>query len=226
MLMSSLLPKEKQTAFQRWEMTSFGDARPAQVERQQAEEKITQTELNAIREEARTEAYSAAYQEAYQTGYQEGRANGEREMLEKSVQLLAQLEQLRDQFSQQLQHAHQDIGQEFIQLALEFADALSQIHLEIHPEAILNIAQQAIQNLPAISQPAQLILHPDDLALIRELAGDKLQNEGWRLSADPHLRRGGCRVETAKNLLDASYESRWEQLSQGLKTALQTSKAS
>ena len=224
--MSSVIPKEKQTAFQRWEMTSFGDARPAQVERQQAEEKITQTELNAIREAARNEAYSAAYQEAYQAGYQEGRANGEREMHEKTDLALAQLTQLCEQFSHQLQCAHQDIGQEFVQLAVDFAQVLSQTHLEIHPEAILDIVHQAIQSLPSISQPAQLILNPDDLALIRELTGDQLQNDGWRLSADPHLRRGGCRIETAKNLLDASYESRWEQLSQGLKTALQTCKTS
>ncbi|MBI3712964.1 MAG: flagellar assembly protein FliH, partial [Burkholderiales bacterium] len=216
----------KQTAFQRWEMTSFGDARPAQVERQQAEEKITQTELNAIREAARSEAYSAAYQEAYQAGYQECRANGEREMHEKTDVTLTQLEQLRDQFSHQLQLAHQDIGQEFVQLALDFANVLCQAHLEIHPEAILDIVNQAIQSLPSISQPAQLILNPEDLALVRELNGDKLQNEAWRLSSDPHLRRGGCRIETAKNLLDASYESRWEQLSQGVKTALQTSKSS
>lgn len=223
--MSSLLPKEKQTAFQRWEMTSFGDARPAQVERQLAEQKVTQVELNAIREAARNEAYSAAYQEAYQAGYQEGSANGEREMQEKTVEVIAQLEQLRDQFSQQLQLAHQDIGHEFIQLALEFANTLCQAHMDIHPEAILEIAQQAIQGLPVISQPAQLILHPDDLALIRELAGDRLQNEGWRLCADPHLRRGGCRIETAKNLLDASYETRWEQITQSLKAALQTNAA-
>lgn len=224
--MSSLLPKEKQTAFQRWEMTSFGDARPAQLERQHAEEKITLAELTAIRETARHEAYATAYQDAYQAAYQEGRAKGEREMQEQSLQIIAQLEQLRDQFSHQLQLAHQDIGQEFIQLALEFADALSQAHLEIHPESILNIVNQAIQSLPSVSQPAQIILHPDDLTLIRELAGDKLQNEGWRLHSDPHLRRGGCRIETAKNLLDASYESRWEQLAQGLKTALQSSEAS
>ncbi len=224
--MSSLLPKEKQTAFQRWEMTSFGDARPAQVERQQAEERITQAELNAIRETARNEAYSAAYQEAYQAGYQEGRASGERDMHEHAIKIITQLEELRDQFSQQLQCAHQDIGQDFIQLALEFAQALSLTHLEIHPEAIVDIVNQAIQSLPAISQPAQLLLNPEDLALIRELAGDKLQSEGWRLSSDAHLRRGGCRIETAKNLVDASYESRWEQLTQGLKTALQTSKPS
>ena len=85
---------------------------------------------------------------------------------------------------------------------------------------------QAIQSLHSVSQPAQLILHPDDLTLIRELAGDKLQNEGWRLHSDPHLRRGGCRIEPAKTLLDASYESRWEQLTQGLKTALQSSESS
>lgn len=223
--MSSLLPKEKQTAFQRWEMTSFGDARPAQVERQQAEQKVTQAELTAIREAARHEAYSAAYQEAYQAGYQEGRSNGEREMQEHAIQVLFQLEQLRDQFSQQLQLAHQEIGQDFIQLALEFANALCRAHMEIHPEAILDIVNQAIQSLPSISQPALLLLHPDDLTLIRELAGDKLQNEGWRLSADPHLRRGGCRIETAKNLLDASYETRWEQVTQSLKAALQTSKS-
>ena len=56
--MSSVLPKGQQTAYQRWELTSFGDARPSQVEKQNEVSRIAQAEINAIKEQARNEAYA------------------------------------------------------------------------------------------------------------------------------------------------------------------------
>ena len=101
--MSNLIPKEQQTAYQRWEMTSFGDERPSVVaarkllepepepgfdpendaygERQEEEpapplEYPTQEELDAIREEARATAFDEGRAAGYAEGHAAGHADG------------------------------------------------------------------------------------------------------------------------------------------------------
>lgn len=214
--MSSALPKEQQTAFQRWEMTSFGDVRPAQIERAAQAVKVSQAEIAAIKEQARNEAYTAAYKEAYALGYQEGQQAGMLEMQAQSKKSLETLEVLKSNFTHQLEQAHNDIGQDLIALAIDLAGAMTKYQFEHHSEAILEIVKESIDMLPAIHQPAQVFLHPDDLQVIKNLMGDVLEKDGWRLSQDTHLTRGGCRIETAQNLIDATYETRWEKLTNAL----------
>lgn len=214
--MSSALPKEQQTAFQRWEMTSFGDARPAQIERAAQAVKVSQAEIAAIKEQARNEAYTAAYKEAYALGYQEGQQTGILEMQAQSQKSLETLEVLKNNFTHQLTQAHNDIGQDLIALAIDLARAMTKYQFEHHSEAILEIVKESIDMLPAIHQPAQIFLHPDDLQVIKNLMGDVLEKDGWRLSQDTHLTRGGCRIETAQNLIDATYETRWAKLTSAL----------
>lgn len=210
--MSSALPKEQQTAFQRWEMTSFGDARPAQIERATQAAKVSQAEIAAIKEQARNEAYTAAYKEAYAVGYQEGQQAGTLEMQAQLRQSMQMLDVLKNNFKHQLAQAHHDIGQDLIALAIDLAGAMTQYQFEHHSEAIMQIVKDAIDTLPAIHQPAQIFLHPDDLQLIKNLMGDVLEKDGWRLIQDSHLTRGGCRIETAQNMIDATYETRWARL--------------
>ncbi len=214
--MSSVIPKEKLTAFQRWEMTSFGDLRPSHIERAAEAERITQTELASIKEQARNEAYTAAYKEAYAVGYQEGQAAGTHDMREQAAKILEPLEQLKDNFKEQLSRAHNDIGKDLIRLAVDLASAMTKHKFAHESDAILEIVKESIEMLPAIHQPAQIFLHPEDLRLLKELMGTELEKDGWRLIQDSHLTRGGCRIETAQNLIDATYETRWTRLTEAL----------
>lgn len=214
--MSSALPKEQQTAFQRWEMTSFGDARPAQIERATQAAKISQAEIAAIKEQARNEAYTAAYKEAYALGYQEGQQAGTVEMQAQLRQSMQTLDVLKTNFKHQLAQAHNDIGQDLIALAIDLAGSMTRYQFEHHSESIMGIVKDAIDMLPAIHQPAQIFFHPEDLQLIKNLMGDELEKDGWRLIQDIHLTRGGCRIETAQNLIDATYETRWARLTDAL----------
>jgi flagellar assembly protein FliH len=221
--MSNALPKGQQTAFQRWEMASFGDERPAHLERVAQAAKVSQTEIDAIKEQARNEAYTAAYKEAYALGYQEGQNAGLAEMQTKIKNALAGIESLHHHFQQQLTQAHQDIGQDLLTLAVDLAGAMTKHQFEHHSEAIMEIVKESIEMLPAIHQPAQIFLHPDDLNLIREFMGNSLEHDGWRLISDKHLTRGGCRIETAQNLIDATYETRWARLTETLLRVSSTS---
>jgi flagellar assembly protein FliH len=214
--MSSVLPKGQQTAYQRWELTSFGDARPSQVEKQNEVSRIAQAEINAIKEQARNEAYAEGYKEAYQAGFNEGQQAGYAEMQEQAGLLITHLEGLAQQFQDQLNQAHEVVGDDLLQLAISLASSMTKKHFELAPESITTIIQEAIGLLPSIQQPARIFLHPEDVELVKELGHASLEKDGWRLMVDQHLTRGGCRIETGQNVIDATYETRWNRLTENL----------
>lgn len=210
--MSNVIPKERQTAYQRWELTSFGEARPSQTEKQDEVERISQAELDAIKTQARQEAYAEGYKEAYETGFMQGREAGYQEMQEQAQSLIAHLEGLTIEFKNEIKRSNESIGNELLQLALTIAERMTKRKIEVSPELITEIIQDAIELLPAVHQPAIIYLNPDDCELVKELSPSKFENQGWKLQSDPHLSRGGCRIETSQNTIDASIESRWRQL--------------
>ena len=57
--MSNTLPKEKQSAYQRWEMASFGEERPKQRVATTASIAKLSEQITAAREQARQEGYAA-----------------------------------------------------------------------------------------------------------------------------------------------------------------------
>lgn len=219
--MSSVTPKSQLSAFQRWEMASFGDNRPAQAEEKlmasTAAAKINQAEADQIKKVARQEGYAAGYQEAYALGLQEGQqagyASGEQEVRAE----IASLQHVAHEFSGQIAAAGQQVGQDILRLALDLAQAMLKTKFEIDPDSIVPIVQDLVEQLPSVQQPAQIFLHPDDADIVKKRIGETLSEEGWRIVGDHHIERGGCKLETAHNLIDASYATRWQRLTEAIK---------
>lgn len=236
------IPKEKQTAYQRWELQSFGDARPsvvAQRERDEAEvraalaaeaaalaeveqaeyaaappapEYPSEEELAAIREEARQQGYDAGFK----AGHDDGVAQALDEARAATEQAIAPVREIADNFSTALREADQAISNEVLELALHLAKGMIKTALRVKPELILPIVREAIEYLPVLQQPALLILNPEDAAVVRESIAEELDKGGWRVIDDPTVERGGCKVDTASNQIDATVASRWQRLSLAL----------
>lgn len=240
------LPKEQQTAFQRWEMTSFGDERPSAVaardaelqelEAQRAHELLelrmqqalqaqqeqmemgppppppldypTVEELEGIREEARL----AGYQDGHAAGHADALAAGKIE----TDKELEHVRALAGTFSTALHDADQLIANDVLGLALQLAKGMLKNALQVKPELILPIVREAIEYLPVLQQPALLMLNPEDAPVVREGIGEELEKGGWRVIEDPTIQRGGCKVDTASNQIDAQASSRWQRLSHAL----------
>lgn len=237
------IPKEKQTAYQRWELQSFGDTRPsvlAQREREEEEARATAAEeaaalaeveqaeyeaehapapdypsdeeLAAIREEARQQGYDAGFK----AGHDDGVAQALDEQRAATEQALAPVRDIADNFSTALREADQAISNEVLELALHLAKGMIKTALRVKPELILPIVREAIEYLPVLQQPALLILNPEDAAVVREGIAEELDKGGWRVIDDPTIERGGCKVDTASNQIDATVASRWQRLSLAL----------
>jgi flagellar assembly protein FliH len=238
--------KEQQPAFQRWEMTSFGDERPSSIALREAEQRDVDAENARLEAEQRIEQALQAQQEqmsmgpplpppvayptveeleqiredARQDGYEEGHAAGHADAIEAgklaSKEELQHVRALADSFSNALQDADQLIANEVLELALQLAKGMLKNALQVKPELILPIVRDAIEYLPVLQQPALLVLHPDDAATVRAGISEELDKGGWRVVEDANVGRGGCKVDTASNQIDATAAARWQRLSNAL----------
>jgi flagellar assembly protein FliH len=198
-----------QTAYQRWEMNSFGDERPSAVAKRPPEPELPSEEtLAAIREEARLIGYDEGHAAGYADGMAIGRADAARE--------LEHLQSIAVTFGNALTAADETIANDVLDLALQLAKGMLRTALEIKPELMIPLVREAIGYLPVLQQPAILLLNPEDAAIVREGIGEELDKGGWRVSEDAQIERGGCRIETASNQIDAQSSSRWARLTGAL----------
>ena len=205
--MSSILPKEQQSPYQRWELASFGDEREST--RASA---LPAAELAQQTAQARTTGHA----EGYAQGLLEGRAAGLKEGHLQAAQETIHLQQIAETFGTEVAQANEVIANDMLDLALDLAKAMLKSALAVRPELVLPIVGEAIRYLPSLQQPALLFLHPDDAALVKDHMQDELNKAGWRVAEDSHMERGGCRVETASNQIDASTSTRWQRISASL----------
>ena len=204
-----VIPKQMQTPYQRWEMDSFGDNRASTKAAQApAIARVTIEEQAAIREAAHEKGYAIGLAEGRAQGLLEGRADGAAD-IEHLCQIAATL-------GTEAARADELIASEVLALALDLAKAMLKTSLAVRPELVLPVVGEAIRYLPTLQQPAVLLLHPADAALVRQHMQDELDKAGWRLADDLHMQRGGCRIETGSNQIDASAETRWQRLTEAL----------
>ncbi|HYD79805.1 MAG TPA: flagellar assembly protein FliH [Paucimonas sp.] len=211
--MSTVIPKEKQSAYERWEMASFGDERPnAKSANQTAVAHLVNQQVESLREHAQREGFQAGFtaghEDGHRAGFEAGRAEADRQA--------ALLRQLAAAFGNEIATANEVMAEDLLNLALDLAKAMLKTSLAARPELVLPIVGEAIRYLPSVQQPAVLHLHPHDVALVKEHMGDELEKSGWRVAEDLQLARGGCRVETASNQVDATMPTRWQRIAEAL----------
>ena len=187
---SNIIPKEKLSAYQRWELNSLDGSARSTVPLPTAEE-VENT-------------HQQAYQEGFAAGYREGKGKVDAE-LARLVQLMSALDGALNQFDETL-------TQNLLSLALDVAKQMLREALRVRPELVLPVISEAVNSLPQASQHPHLKLHPEDAALVRSLMADELNNFHWKLIEDNRVERGGCRVETTSSEIDATMENRWKRI--------------
>lgn len=198
---SVIIPKEKLTAFERWELASFDAHAKSQLKAPvQEAPHVTAAELENIRRQAHDEGYAH--------GHEAGYADGIREAHGQTVQLNTLMQNLQTA----LNEVDEQVAQSLLDLSLEIARQMVRETLHVKPEIILQVVSDAIGALPHFNQNAHLILHPDDATLVREHMGEQLAHAGWKIFTDTKIERGGCRVETAHSHVDATTGTRWKRI--------------
>lgn len=202
-------------------MTSFAqDLQPASAQPVLAPELelaepvvlIDEAELDRLRLEAQKAGETAGHEQGHVVGLAQGYAAG----LAATQAQAAQLQALTLALPAALQLVQSSIADDLLALALDIARQVLGQALAAEPQAILAVVHELLHAEPSLSGAPQLLLHPDDAALVKELLADDLKAAGWRVRLDAHIARGGCRVTAHSGERDATVQARWERVSAAL----------
>ncbi|MGJ7564714.1 flagellar assembly protein FliH [Variovorax sp. GB1R11] len=179
--------------------------------------KVDLAELARIRKDART----AAEAEGRADGLAEGRKAGHTEGLAAGLAAAtAHAERLRAltlSLPSALRRAEGELTDTVLALALDVARQVVHRTLKAEPEWVLPLVRDLLNTEPALRGEPRLLLHPDDVALVKNSLGHEIEAAGWLVRSDDTLARGGCRVQSANGELDGTLETRWKRVASVLR---------
>ena len=198
-------PLRNVTNFSKWEMPSI-DAPKGKIFRQPVEEeeqpkqelveKISEDELQKIRDQA--------YQEGFQKGHTEGLEAGQTEIETKK----ALLESMLHQLVEPTQACGEQTQQELLEMAFAISRQIVRRELKQDPTQLIAIIRDALKLLPIGSKNIQVLLHPEDASVIRNVLSidEDSPDSRWKLVEEPSMERGGCLLKTDNSNVDASVD--------------------
>lgn len=179
--------------------------------------KVDLAELARIRKDART----AAEAEGRADGLAEGRKAGHTEGLATGLAAAsAHAERLRAltlSMPDALRRAEGELTDTVLALALDVARQVVHRTLKAEPGWVLPLVRDMLNTEPALRGEPRLLLHPDDVALVKNSLGHEIEAAGWQVRSDDSLARGGCRVQSANGELDGTLETRWKRVASVLR---------
>ncbi|MEM6986281.1 MAG: flagellar assembly protein FliH [Pseudomonadota bacterium] len=168
--------------------------------------------LVAVRDAAQAEGFEAGHTEGYATGLEAGRSDGLAELatrIEQLSSLLAYLAKPLDDHDDRLED-------ELVALSVAVARQLVRRELSTSPGEIVPVVREALAALPSTQRNVSVCLHPDDAALVRDVLAESAESAVWTIAEDPLLSRGGCRVEAGYSHVDATLETRLQNIASAL----------
>jgi flagellar assembly protein FliH len=148
--------------------------------------------------------HDQARQEGFKQGLQEGRAAGEQQIKDQLAQLSALFQALQAPFAE----LDETVEAQLVELSLIVARQLIRRELKTEPEQVIAVVREAMAALPVTSQDLKLILHPDDIEMVRDALSMHEESQNINIVSDPIQTRGGCRILTESSQIDATVESR------------------
>jgi flagellar assembly protein FliH len=208
---SPYIPKERLSAYERWEMASFDPVPPPPPAPVEVPDPYL-AELAQRREQAHHEGYSVGvaggHAAGHAAGYDEGRALG----LADAQAQAALLQQIAVSFKHALVGVDAEMAEHLVSLAFDIARQVVRQNIAIDPTAILAVAREVIATEPTLTGAPHLLVNPADLPVVEAYLKDDLLAEGWTVRADPEVERGGCRAHAVSGEVDATLPSRWERV--------------
>jgi flagellar assembly protein FliH len=162
-------------------------------------------------------ARQAGYTEGYAAGFAQGHAKatleGQRLIKEyadtQGKESAATFASLFDNVTEQLAQAEQVMAHGVLELACELARQVLRHELSTNPNALQPVVREALGMLAVDSKAAVVRLNPLDMEVLAEVLRQEFSNLALTLLPDATLARGGCLVESAGTVVDATVEKRW-----------------
>lgn len=220
--------KAMQSDWHRWEMQDLDESKAltpeATIEPIPTPEELAaqaKAQLEQAQADGHHEGYQLGQQQGYQSGYDKGQAEGyaagqsagyQAGMDDAQAQLAshkALFEQLTLRCSESIGELNESMGQALIRLAIDIAEHVLADTITLRPESILGIVHQVLHQDPTDQSLLTLVLHPDDLDIVKQYLQEQVDTRPWRLQADAQLQRGDCIARSAYGDIDATLRTRW-----------------
>lgn len=200
------IPGEEIGAVAQWDFAAVDTASILLAAQAQAREAAAERGRDdAVRQEGYAQGFAQAQaQAALET--QQRIAEFTRNQGEETARRLAAL---FASTSQQLQQSEQAIAQGVLELACEVARQVLRQELSLNPNVLLPVVREALSLLLTDSKSAVVRMNPLDLEVLEEPLRVEFSSLSLTLLADARVDRGGCLVESAGTVVDATVEKRW-----------------
>ena len=167
---------------------------------------FTVEELEQIREEAYNEGFATGERD----GFHSGHLNAQQEAQAPLEQRVSELEAIMAQLLEPIREQDQQIEDMLLELVENMARQVIQRELQTDSSHIQQVLRSALKALPMGAEQIRIYLNPADFETVKAIR--ERHEESWRLLEDDQLMPGGCRVEAEHSQVDASRETRLQQI--------------
>ena len=202
---NAIKPLRNAKGYSKWEMPSIG-APEGKIFRQPVEDEVEEEENNE--EKISTEELQLIKDQAYQEGFQKGHKDGIDSAKQEIDSKLSLLTSLLNQLAEPTQACGEKTQQELLELSFAISRQIVRRELKHDPTQLIAIIRDALKLLPIGSKNIQVLLHPEDAAIVRELLSidQDSPDSRWKLVEEPSMERGGCLLKTDNSNVDASVD--------------------
>ena len=191
-----------------------------------AEFTMDETTIEISNESPMDERLQQMVEQAYQRGLHEGIAQGREEMAREAnareqsqtMEVISKLEQLMEQLTVGLKEQNSELEQQIISLVKKMVTRLYRHEIEINPQQIQPIVQEALNLLPSFAKKITVQISAQDAQWISERNLPQLQKVMGAIVVNENLQPGDCRVVSDLTEIDATLDARLDTLCQQLVT--------
>ncbi|WP_300493950.1 flagellar assembly protein FliH [uncultured Methylophaga sp.] len=199
-----LSAEELANAYERWEVPRVVSVSDVEAENTNP---LTVEALEAVQQAAQEEGFKLGYDEGFQQGHEAGLKAGETDILQQAQQWKA----LIDSLNNPLKSVDSIVEQDLLSMISLLVRQMVYHELEQKPEMVLTAVREALAVLPVNDRQLKVYLNPEDMELVKN--GLKLDEDtGWQWYEDPLVSRGGAKLVTADTTIDATVETRLNNL--------------
>lgn len=199
-----LSAEELANAYERWEVPRVVSVSDVEAENTNP---LTVEALEAVQQAAQEEGFKLGYDEGYQQGHEAGLKAGEADILQQAQQWKA----LIDSLNNPLKSVDSIVEQDLLSMISLLVRQMVYHELQHKPELVLTAVREALAVLPVSDRQLKVYLNPEDMELVKN--GLKLDEDtGWQWYEDPLVSRGGAKLVTADTTIDATVETRLNNL--------------
>ena len=199
-----LSAEELANAYERWEVPRVVSVSDVEAENTNP---LTVEALEAVQQAAQEEGFKLGYDEGYQQGHEAGLKAGEADILQQAQQWKA----LIDSLNNPLKSIDSIVEHDLLSMISLLVRQMVYHELQQKPEMVLTAVREALAVLPVSDRQLQDYLNPEDMELVKN--GLKLDEDtGWQWYEDPLVNRGGAKLVTADTTIDATVETRLNNL--------------